>query len=328
MSSPGQAESSPAGALVAAAPAAAAAARVSVPATSQPSIAGTVTCANCGAPLTGKYCSQCGQRHHEVPVHHFWHFVSEAFEDLTHADSRLWRTLIALLFRPGFLTREFLDGRRVRYLPPVRLYLVLSVLFFLIVALTPQATTIERPVVVQKGSEITLTPFGVGPVDVARAQAICARFGYTGPLAPRFNANCAKALSANRDDLRNNFLHNAGRALFLLLPLLALVMKVLYRRPLRHYVEHLLFLVHNHAFLFLVLGVYALLTGFGPTGLRPILHPVLWLYIWVYFYASLLRVYRQGWLLSAIKLGALFCAYVVLGSLLAAATMLYSVLTL
>ena len=54
-----------------------------------------------------------------------------ATEDLTHADSRLWRTLAALLFKPGHLTREFLAGRRARYLPPVRLYLVLSVLFFL-----------------------------------------------------------------------------------------------------------------------------------------------------------------------------------------------------
>lgn len=313
---------------MAAAPAAAAAALASVSSTPQPSTTGTVRCANCGAPLGGKYCSQCGQRHHEVPVHHFRHFASEALEDLTHADSRLWQTLIALLFRPGFLTREFLDGHRARYLPPVRLYLVLSVLFFLVLALTPQAAVIQRPVVTQKGSDITLTPFGVGAVDAARAQEICAKLGYDGPLAQRFNANCAKALSANREDLRNNFLHNAGRALFLLLPLLGLVMKLLYRRPLRHYVEHLLFLVHNHAFLFLVLGIYALLTGLGPPWLRSILHPVLWIYIWVYFYASMLRVYRQGWLLSATKLGALFCAYVMLGSLLAAATMLYSVLTL
>lgn len=322
MSAPGHAESAPRAAAVAAATAGPA------PEAPQPSSIDAVRCANCGAPLAGPYCSACGQRHHDVPVHHFWHFVSEATEDLTHADSRLWQTLLALLFRPGFLTREFLEGHRARYLPPVRLYLVLSVLFFLVVALTPQAATIQRPVVVQKGSQLTLTPFGVGAVDAARAREICAKLGYTGPLAQRFNANCAKALSANREDLRDHFLHNAGRALFVLLPLLALVMKVLYRRPLRHYVEHLLFLVHNHAFLFLVLGIYALSTGLGPAGLRPILHPALWIYIWVYFYASLLRVYRQGWLLTAAKLGALFCAYLLLGSLLAMATLLYSVLTL
>ena len=284
-------------------------------------------CENCGAPLTGKYCSACGQRHFDHPVHHFGHFVSEVLEDVTHADSRLWRTLIALLFRPGFLTREFLEGRRVRYLPPVRLYLVLSVLFFLIVALTPHAATIERPVLIQKGSEVYLTPFGVGGIDAARAKEICASFHYTGPLASRFDANCIKALSGDRADLRNSFLHNAGRALFLILPLLALVMKALYRRPPRHYVEHLLFFVHDHAFLFLVLGVYALLTGFVP-ALRSILHPVLWAYIWVYFYAAIRRVYGQGWLLTATKLGAIAGAYVVLGSFLALVTMAYSLLTL
>ena len=63
------------------------------------------------------------------------HFAAEAFESISHADSRLWRTLWYLLARPGFLTREFFEGQRVRYLPPFRLYLVISVLFFLIVGL-------------------------------------------------------------------------------------------------------------------------------------------------------------------------------------------------
>ena len=58
---------------------------------------------------------------------------AEAFESISHADSRLWRTLWYLLSRPGFLTREFFEGKRVRYLPPFRLYLVISVVFFLAV---------------------------------------------------------------------------------------------------------------------------------------------------------------------------------------------------
>src|SRR5687768_18420722 len=60
------------------------------------------------------------------------HFAGEAFESITHADSRLWRTLGFLLAKPGRLTREFFDGRRAAYLPPFRLYLVISVAFFLL----------------------------------------------------------------------------------------------------------------------------------------------------------------------------------------------------
>ena len=63
-------------------------------------------CANCGAPLSGEYCVACGQRH-EPHVHSVRHFASEAFESITHADSRLWRTLGYLLVKPGRLTREF-----------------------------------------------------------------------------------------------------------------------------------------------------------------------------------------------------------------------------
>src|SRR5579862_3912078 len=98
-------------------------------------------CANCGAALAGRYCSACGQRV-EPPLHTLWHFAQVATEDVTHADSRLWRSLAALLFKPGFLTREFLAGRRASYLPPVRLYLVLSVVFFIWLAAT--AHTGER----------------------------------------------------------------------------------------------------------------------------------------------------------------------------------------
>jgi len=72
-----------------------------------------VTCANCGALVSGAYCANCGQRV-EHAVHSLRHFLSEVAEDLTHADSRLWRTLTALAFKPGSLTLEFLAGRRMR----------------------------------------------------------------------------------------------------------------------------------------------------------------------------------------------------------------------
>src|ERR1700733_2850514 len=111
-------------------PATAAHVTQSATASAAPPVPQGVRCENCDALVTQKYCGVCGQRR-EPPVHSLWHFSQVATEDLTHADSRLWRTLGALLFKPGYLTQQFLAGRRARYLPPLRLYLVLSVAFFL-----------------------------------------------------------------------------------------------------------------------------------------------------------------------------------------------------
>ena len=92
-------------------------------------------CTNCEAVLHGPYCSSCGQRvlHHSLAL---GEFLGEAAEVITHADSRVWRTVVPLLFRPGYLTQQFIKGRRASYLPPFRLYLVLSVVFFLVIPLT------------------------------------------------------------------------------------------------------------------------------------------------------------------------------------------------
>ena len=85
-----------------------------VPVVSEPQVPAArrrrLVCANCGAPLAGEYCAACGQRH-EPHVHTVGHFAAEAFESITHADSRLWRTLWYLLARPGRLTREFFAGQ-------------------------------------------------------------------------------------------------------------------------------------------------------------------------------------------------------------------------
>ena len=93
-------------------------------------------CLNCGAAVTGQYCGQCGQRS-TTRLISLWELVRDAFGDLFELDSRLWRTMIPLLVRPGLLTRDYLQGRRARYMPPFRMYLVLSLLFFVIAFFDP-----------------------------------------------------------------------------------------------------------------------------------------------------------------------------------------------
>ena len=94
----------------------------------------TENCLNCGEVLRGQHCSHCGQRA-KVRVLSLGTLVRDLLGDLTNFDSRIWRTLKPLAFRPGVLTVEFLRGRRTHYSPPFRMYLILSVAFFLLASL-------------------------------------------------------------------------------------------------------------------------------------------------------------------------------------------------
>lgn len=87
-------------------------------------------CPNCGTPLPPafEYCPTCGQENHELKVP-FRHFAYELVEGLLHFDTKVWNTLRTML-RPGRITQDFLAGKRARYVPPVRLYIFVSVVFF------------------------------------------------------------------------------------------------------------------------------------------------------------------------------------------------------
>ena len=88
-------------------------------------------CLNCGTTVHGKYCHVCGQENAE-PKETFWGMVTHFFNDITHFDGKFFTTLKDLLFRPGFLSAEYVKGRRMSYLNPVRMYVFTSAIFFLI----------------------------------------------------------------------------------------------------------------------------------------------------------------------------------------------------
>jgi hypothetical protein len=303
----------------------------------------TLVCANCGAELSGEYCAACGQRH-EPHIHTVAHFAGEAFESISHADSRLWRTLWLLFARPGFLTKEFFAGRRAAYLPPFRLYLVLSVLFFLVtglpsgepsdlISVSRQARAAATPLAEQRAreqlreaaaavqaaggdaSELMQAAESEGLVfEVDGITQFCNPFA--GPdrggegRGTRDNIRrfCSK-IQDDQTELGAAVVHNLPRAMFLFLPLLAMMMKALYWRPKRYYVEHLLFLVHNHAFVFFTFSAVGLLA----LALEPLIgENVGWFYgaafvymVW-YIFRGMRNFYGQNRFLT-------FCKYVVLG---------------
>jgi hypothetical protein len=334
----------------------------------------TQVCANCGAPLGGEFCAACGQRH-EPHVHTLAHFAGEAFESVTHADSRLWRTIGYLLVKPGHLTREFFAGRRASYLPPFRLYLVISLLFFLVAGL-PDRVDIEdegpptpESIASLKAGAATLeknaanTPGMAAVADAMRKKAaeqeaiLSGASPGEGPAAttadsdrvqtslcppdmkpPAANAGwraealygfCQKVSRMSGKQLFEAVVHNIPRAMFVLLPLLALIMKLLYWRPKRYYVEHLLFLVHNHCFVFLSLLLMILVARIPFIGgLVPWLETAMSLYVIWYLFRAMRVYYGQSRWMTCGKYLLMGNAYLFTSSLVLAGTVLYSAITL
>ena len=305
--------------------------------------AATWSCTNCHEQLlNGRYCSKCGQRH-EPHIHSLREFLSEATEVITHADSRLWRTLAPLLFRPGFLTREFLRGRRARYLPPFRLYIVASVIFFLIAS-----TGVHKAAFLQVGTEgglpkrVELAKVGEASPQETPEERVTRFCGTNAnsvlglPLTPRIKEGCSRIVVDEGRGLAEAMFHNLPRALIILIPLLALVMRLMYLR--RYYVEHLLFFVHNHAFMFLFLSIYTLAIRLvtmldrwigGISGwFVGIMTAGMVLWVLYYTYRAMLRVYGQGKWVTRLKFTALVFAYFVCMSVLGVMMSLYTLVTL
>jgi hypothetical protein len=317
---------------------------------------GAGRCTNCGATATGVYCARCGQRI-EPHVHTVSRFLREATESLTHADSRLWRTLITLLAKPGRLTREFLDGRRVSYLPPFRLYLVLSLLFFVIASLlggTDLAVLDEmtkppavagaktspepRTALEDLSKEVASLRTSSDPDERAAGeqldeltQARCT-FALGGNafldwLQPRMQRGCEQTLADGGRALGREFMLNLPRMLFLFLPLIAFVMMLMYWLPRRYYVEHLLFFVHNHSFTFLLFLSLILVSAALPRGVGDFLELAVFVYAAWYLFRAMRVVYGQGRALTLAKYATLSVVYLVLLTALSVVTLFYSLTT-
>lgn len=330
------------------------------------------TCLNCGTTLTGQYCGECGQRSQSRLIS-IWQLLQEAFGDLLELDSRVWRTLIPLAIRPGKLTRDYLEGRRARFMPPFRTYLVLSIFFFLIAFFDPREELgilfepdEETPAAAQTDAQsanevrdenlqdlaadgiITIGESSTGIAiesadedesdleeddnsdgfnisindDGTTANSGCDEVDIGDMpdwMASRLTAErlmvvCERVIADDGKAFLGKLLDNVPAALFVLLPLMAIILKVLYPLSKRYYVEHLLFVVHFHAFVFFILTLQVLfsrlisLLGISDTA-SDITTIAVFLYIPVYLYKSMRRVYDQGHWLSSMKFSVLLFFY-------------------
>ena len=297
-------------------------------------------CGNCGATLTGPYCSACGQHAHESArsvaalFHDAWHL-------LAHVDGRLWQSLYLLLLRPGRLTQEYFAERRARYLPPVRLYLVLSVLFFAFGLATPDKTSVPPTVAAPdarapskaapEGAAADKAPAAKGKsrstiLDIDDCNDIKLPFTW---LQNSMRRSCARNKEDNGVSLEHAYFATIPKMMFLFVPMMALVMMILYWRPRRYYVQHLVFFLHIHAAVFLLLLIQALLGWIAfwvGWSIGEWVAAVIGLYSAWYVYRAMRVYYGQGRLLTFAKLCAVGFTYMIGIGLTLAATALLSML--
>ncbi len=282
------------------------------------------TCKNCGATLTGKFCVNCGQRA-DVHVPSTQELVHEALEGITHSDSRLWRTLRLLWFKPGKLTLEFIAGRRESYLPPFRLYLVLSVVLLLIASFVKPTETgmirVDNKDVAAGADpasfcdKIELTVFGV---ESAAWQK-------------RLRHGCVTTVHDQGESMMHVVLSTLPKAMFVFLPLIALLHMLVYWWPRHRYAEHLLFFVHLHAFFFSAIAAMLLVKGVAEAwapakGPAELVGTLLGWTMAVYTVVAIKRVFARGWFNTLIKGVGLFFVYMITFALTIGVVFIYAVM--
>jgi len=242
----------------------------------------TSQCRNCGAATTGNYCHICGQ---ETRLHppSLGEFLHEFIGHYVALEGRLWGSITRLLFRPGLLTNEYLAGRRKRYVEPLRLYLSLSILFFAIMKLS-QVEMVRfdppagpPPAAVQQRAERGEADIVLPDLLKAQAPAMAKAVRNFDELTPEAKG---KVLGAA-------FYKYGPYAIFLMMPVFALWLKLLYLGSGRRYGEHVLFALHTNAFAFVLFGTFLLI----PDGFIKFA-----LFCWLLGYLpwAMQCVYRKG----------------------------------
>jgi hypothetical protein len=204
-------------------------------------------CLNCGADLTGAFCAHCGQR--AVPADPtVAELAGDVWQELSGYDGRVAATFRQLL-HPGRLTVDYLQGKRAHYLSPIKLYLTVSVLYFLVAAATPITTVTTREVDGPGGLKFTVT----GKSGEVLTDADKAEIASSLNATPWFVRPMLVALNNDPNAFRAKLFDVMPRVFFAMLPVFAGIVALFYRG--HRFPAALVFAAHLHAFAFLILMV-------------------------------------------------------------------------
>ncbi len=274
--------------------------------------------------MHGQFCFACGQNQKSVD-RHFLSLVSEFLEEVITPRSRVAKTLFAISFKPGYLTKEYFSGRKARYIQPVRLYLTTSILFFFVISVSNVA-------------QINLTDENQQPIVIANDDTIVVDENWSflsdeesDRLNEQLNAQFQKAATLLQEDPNRALdmvLDKAPPIIFFLVPLFAALLKIVYFNKRRYYTEHLVLALHNHSFVFLALLIDALLNQLPGSEWKSWSEFFIEAWIVIYLYQSLRINYGDGWVSSGFKFAILGISYWILFSMTAVVALLIGVMTL
>jgi hypothetical protein len=289
-------------------------------------------CPNCGYTFeeVNNYCPNCGQENHDLNVS-VKHLAEEFLEGTLHYDNKFWVTLKYLLFKPGLLTEKFNIGQRASYVPPFRLYVFVSILFFTALAL--RSSNSKMVISKEEARQELQQTAPEAATQLHKVDSLAAttlkRLGQPRVLAEQTteidNEFVAKFKRFTLDEKqsRQKLLKNTSFMMFVLMPFFGFILYLFYYKQRRNYVEHLMFSIHFHTFFFLItllaLAIEFIFKGFDVD------YWVFWISA-IYLFLALKRVYKEPYLRTSVKFFPISIVYLLSLVVLFVSTVAISVL--
>lgn len=287
-------------------------------------------CLNCQQPLQGEYCHKCGQ-HHKIYVRSIFAVLGDLMGELGHWDSRFYRTLRGLFFKPGFLTLEFMRGRHASYVPPLRLYFFMSLVAFVIFS-----ASIDVELMANVGNTDDSTSPNAEQVVIPPAQAQMDIPFMAEEDKQRLNERL-RYLTANPDEFVQRLIQLTPQMMLVMLPFWALFLKLIYAFRGRFYLEHLTVALHTHSFILLSLLIAVVVaestswlttvtqfTVFNSLG--DAIDTAIFTWIAAYLLLTQKNFYQQTWPITVVKFLLSGLAYTILLSSAFVIMVIYSLL--
>ncbi|RTE87057.1 MULTISPECIES: DUF3667 domain-containing protein [Gammaproteobacteria] len=283
-------------------------------------------CKNCNAELKGQFCYQCGQDTGS-PIRNVFGIVGEYLGETGNFDGRFWRTMIPLFIRPGFLSNEYVVDRRAPYVPPLRLYIFISIFAFIVFNAFVERVNFEvngnpqdiRAELEQQGvsDEEVLQQLDELDEQQENMQSLPELINNLElPFLKEVDQQAFEARMARYADdprlLVHKFLSVAPQLMFIALPLFAAVFKLMYWRSNRYFMEHLVLALHTHAIVLLLISLIIVFSMMQSSmeaswGEGVWLYPLSWMiglvWLWIPIYVLMAQktFYRQGWVKTITK---------------------------